>query len=611
MSDPHLSVEPQANAGGAPDTPSSTPASPITASSIAAVRRPLGLIFPTVVLLAYWIITEASYRMEMGMFYRFVTRMLTLLITIVFFLFWGLSRRHFTWGQRLLALALILGTMSVAGAVSHPATGPFATAMMGLPIVITFSIGWLWLTRQRAAGVELSGIAVICLLVFGAISLLRWDGMDGRQRPELSWRWTPNAEAQFLQQVPQAPEAVEGSGIEIEASPADWTSFRGDHRRGVVSDVTLGDWSSAPPREVWRHRVGPGWSSMIAVGDYLFTQEQRDDHEAIVCYQLQTGNEIWHSSGKGSKERFSDSLSGSGPRATPTYFEHKIYSYGARGHLDCVEASTGKNLWSHSIFELAGAKVPQWGSASSPTIVDDLVLVFAGGENGSSIIAFDRLSGDLRWKAPGGTVSYSTPQIMSIAGQRQIVMHDDRGLTGLRIADGKLLWTHLSPHGASFQPMLQPHQIADDQLLVNWDSGLLCLRIRQDGEQWSLQELWKSNRLKPSFNEFVIHDGFIYGLDDGILCCLDLATQQRKWKKGRYGFGQMLLIPESKELLILGEQGDVIRVAADPEAHRELGQFKAISGKTWNHPIIAQGRLVVRNAEEMACFDICGPATRN
>jgi hypothetical protein len=151
--------------------------------------------------------------------------------------------------------------------------------------------------------------------------------------------------------------------------------------------------------------------------------------------------------------------------------------------------------------------------------------------------------------------------------------------------------------------MLQPHLIDQDRLLVGWDAGVLCVQVRCAGESWKAEQQWSSTRLKPSFNDFVIHRDHIFGMDDGILACTD-ANGQRVWKRGRYGFGQLLLLPDLNELLVLGEQGEVIRVAADPQEFREIARFKAIEGKTWNHPILAHGRLVVRNGEEMACFEV-------
>lgn len=569
------------------------------------VRPALGLILPTIVLAVFWIITEASFRVESGMFYRFVARMITLLVLLLFFLAWGWTRRHFTWTQRLIAFVMIVGSMAISGAAGHPATGLFATAMIGLPIVISLSVGWLWLTRRRAPQLELAGIGIITVAVFGVVALLRWDGLDGRQRAELSWRWTPSPEERFLTQRPNVSSApTENQMVILKELPDDWTSFRGGEHESTVRQIQLGDWTKAPPREIWRRRIGPGWSSVIAVGDFLFTQEQRGDKEAVVCYQATTGNEVWSQSNSDRSERFDDSLSGTGPRATPTFHENRIYAYGAKGRLVCLNAATGAVHWSHLLFEMTGAALPQWGASTSPTVIDGLVAVFVGGKNDQGLLAFDLVSGEQRWSAPAGTVSYSTPQVLTIAGTRQIVMHDEVGLNGYQIRDGKRLWHHPSPNATSFQPMLQSHQIDDDRLIVNWDSGLLCCQIRPSDAGWNVTPLWTSNRLKPSFNDFVVYDGHLYGLDDGILCCVDLAKGQRRWKRGRYGFGQLLLLPDQNELLVLTEAGEVVRVATDPNEHREMGTFTAIRGKTWNHPMLAHGRLVVRNSEEMACFEL-------
>lgn len=576
-----------------------------TAKPISGGRPSLRLFVPTLMLIVFWTVTECSYRLEMGMFYRFVTRMIALLVLLLFFLFWGFSRRHFSLAQRGLTFLLIIGTMSIAGLLGDTSTGVPATAMVGLPIVLSLSVAWLWYARSRGFRLELIGIAAASTMVFGTIALLRWDGMEGRQRAQLSWRWTLKGEDRFRQAgVIQTMIPAVDQRPQLEETVDDWLSFRGGDREGVVSGITLPDWTTSPPKEVWRRRVGPGWSSVIAVGDYLFTQEQREDREAVICYNAKTGDEVWVHSSQECAERFEDSLSGTGPRATPTFHQNRIYSFGAKGQLECLDAVTGQPHWSQAVFKFAEASIPQWGSSTSPTIVDDLVVVFAGGKGDNGLLAFDRLTGELRWKSACGTISYSTPQIMTLGGQRQIVMHDDAGLNGIDIQDGKTLWHHPSPNAGSFQPMLQIHLTSTDQFIVNWDAGLLCLKVHRNGDDWKIQEMWKSNKMKPSFNDFVIHAEHIYGLDDGILACVDLEKGRRKWKGGRYGFGQMLLLPETNELLIVSERGELIRVAADPKEHRELGQVKAIEGKTWNHPSLAHGRLVVRNSEEMACFEL-------
>ena len=566
-------------------------------------RRPLRLWLPTIALLCYWIVDEGGRQIELGMFQRFISRFSALLALVLFFLIWGFTRRHFTFQQRLAAFAIIVGSVIVAGLAADPTVNIFGMALMGLPIALTLGTAWLWLTRGRTAGVELAGVAVACLVVFGTLALLRWEGLDGRQRSLMSWRWTPTAEERFLSERKKTDPA---SGALVEAIPAvvsdaDWTSFRGGDRESVVTGVLPGDWSQTAPKELWRKRVGPAWSSIIAVGDALITQEQRGDQEAVVCYGVADGTELWAHL---SDDRFEETLSGTGPRATPSASGDRVVAYGAKGELVCLELATGKPVWTHQVFTETGAAVPQWGSSTSPLIVDGLVVVFAGGKDDQGLVAYDLATGDPKWHSAAGTMTYSSPQVMTVAGVRQIVMQDEQSLSGYDITDGHRLWSHSSPHGGSFQPMIQPHLVGGDRLLVGWGSGTLFLQASREGDDWKLTELWESNRLKPGFNDFVVFGDYIYGLDDGILSCTDLENGKRVWKDGRYGFGQMLFLYESKELLIVSEKGDVIRVAASSKGLTEHGSFHAIDGKTWNHPIIAHGRLVVRNAEEMACFEL-------
>lgn len=599
----------QSDSSPRPDAPPEALATAFPGSATPSARKPLGLVVPTVVLAAFWIVTETSYQIEMGMFYRFLTRMVTLLIMLLFFLIWGFTRRHFSFLQRLFAFSIIVGTAAAAGTLAHESTGIPMMVMMGMPITLTLGILWLWATRKTSFRTEITGIAVASIAIFGTLALLRWDGMDGRQRPVFSWRWNPSSEEQFQRQG--ATQIVVSSEDQkpLEESAGDWSSFRGGDHESIVNDVELADWAKSPPKEIWRKRVGPGWSSIIAVGDFLFTQEQRGNQEAVVCYEAKSGDEVWVNSPTEVHDRFEEHLSGTGPRATPTFHENRIYAFGAKGQLTCLNATTGQPVWTQSLFSLTNRKAPQWGSASSPLVVDDKVVVFVGAENGKALLAFDRTTGEQRWQAPGGATSYSSPQVMTICGQRMIIMHDDQGLNGVAIDDGKVLWKHESPHAASFQPMIQPHLLADDRLLVNWDSGMICLKLQRSDDQWKIEEQWSSNRLKPSFNDFVVYENHIYGLDDGIFCCFDVENHQRVWKRGRYGFGQLLLLPKMKEVLVLTETGDVVRVALDPKELREIGRFKAIEGKTWNHPLLAHDRLVVRNGEEIACFDLTLPVT--
>lgn len=338
---------------------------------------------------------------------------------------------------------------------------------------------------------------------------------------------------------------------------------------------------------------------MTVVGDRLFTQEQRDRSEAVVCLDAATGREVWvHND----DVRFSDDQAGPGPRATPTFDDGRLYTLGATGILNCLDALTGERKWSHDLVAEMGAKRPIWGFSSSPLIVQGLVVVFAEGAGEKTLLAYDARSGELAWTANAGEAGYSSPQRISVNGTEQILFLGMSGLIGVDPATGKTLWQQSLPKGGLFRP-IQPHALGKGSILFASESdGVVLLNVKRDGENWTVSRQWASRALKPSFNDLVVHDGSIYGFDGNIFCCVDAQTGKRRWKEGRFGHGQVLLLADPSLLLILSEEGEVILLKANPQEHEEIGRFKAIEGKTWNHPAIAQGRLYVRNGEEMACY---------
>src|SRR5262249_16538707 len=291
---------------------------------------------------------------------------------------------------------------------------------------------------------------------------------------DFRWRWNPTAEDRFLAGLPKRAGEEAGSpsspahGWHPTLTPGDWTGYRGPDRDGVVRGVTIaGDWDTDPPRLLWRQPVGPAWSSVIVVGDRLFTQEQRGEQETVVCYESATGKEIWvHDDAT----RFWESVSGAGPRATPTFAGGRIFALGGTGILNCLDAATGKPHWSHDIKAVAGGKAPGRGDSGSPLVVGALVIVFAGGDGDQNLLAYRTDSGELAWTAPAGPSSYSSPQLTTIAGKPQCLFLSDRGLTSVEPATGTVLWRHgLAMPGAP--RTLQAHRLGDAQLVVGTLSG--------------------------------------------------------------------------------------------------------------------------------------------
>ena len=298
-------------------------------------------------------------------------------------------------------------------------------------------------------------------------------------------------------------------------------------------------------------------------------------------------------------------MSGAGPRATPTFVDGRVFTLGATGILNCLDAQTGKLLWTRDINQDSHGTPPMWGLSSSPLVAGQNVIVYGGGKAGKSLLAYRADTGDLAWTAAAGENSYSSPQLTTIAGVPQCLMFHDFGLTSVDPATGKELWkAGIAMPGA---PRCgQPHRSDENKLAVAMldNPGVSLIDVTKDGDQWKVSPVWVSKDLKPEFPDFVIHEGNAYGFDGSIFCCLNLATGKRAWKDGRFGRGQVILLEDQALLLVISESGEAVLQAADAQARKEIGRFQALSGKTWNGPVIANGRLYLRNAEEMACYEV-------
>jgi outer membrane protein assembly factor BamB len=342
-------------------------------------------------------------------------------------------------------------------------------------------------------------------------------------------------------------EAEPASSTAVEAV-AEWPGFRGIQRDGVVRGVRIEtDWSKSPPVALWRRPIGPGWSSFAVRGDLLYTQEQRGDDEIVACYRVSTGRPVWRHR---DATRFWESNGGAGPRGTPTLADGRVYAFGATGILNALDAASGAVVWSRNVAADANRKVPTWGFASSPLVVDDVVIVAAAG----TLVAYDRATGDRRWSGPSHGGSYSSPHRATVDGVVQVLLLGGPGAVSVAPADGAVLWEHVWSPGANV--IVQPALTADGDVLVNTlaetgGAGLRRLAVTHGPAGWTVEERLTSRGLKPYFNDFVVHDGHAYGFDGSILAAIDLADGERKWKGGRYGNGQLVLLADQDLRLVL------------------------------------------------------------
>jgi outer membrane protein assembly factor BamB len=340
---------------------------------------------------------------------------------------------------------------------------------------------------------------------------------------------------------------------------------------------------------------------MSVVGDRLFTQEQRGPEEAVVCYHADTGQQLWAHS---DNARFSETVAGPGPRATPTFANGHLYTLGAAGKLNCLDAATGAVIWSRDAAADSGAKLPIWGFAASPLVADGLVTVYTGGPNGKAVNAYAADTGQPAWSAGLGTIGYCSTQFATLAGVPQILIAANDGLTAMDPKTGAQLWRHEWKVPEGMTRITQPTVIGDADVLLGtaFDMGTRRLHVAHEGSAWDVKELYTTRAIKPYFNDLVYHDGNLYGFDTVFLTCVDANDGKVKWRTRGYGSGQVLLLADQSMLLVLSETGEAALVDAAPAAYHERAKFEALEGKTWNHPVIARGNLYVRNGEEIAAY---------
>ena len=432
--------------------------------------------------------------------------------------------------------------------------------------------------------------AFIVVVLALPVMFFRLAGFNGDVAPVFKWRWS------LVQERLRNNVEELGDGAAYKA--LSYPQFLGPTRNAVVMNSHLErDWQKYPPQLLWQRPVGKGWSAFAVANGFAITQEQHEGDETVSCYDVLTGELRWrHRDHTG----YASPLTGDGPRATPTLVNGKVYTLGATGVLNCLAVADGALLWNKDILRDNEAKAANWGVSGSPLVLDSLVIVSAGGANGRSLVAYHHKTGDRVWSGGDAPAGYSSPSLAKLLGRSQILIFNQGSIAGHDPTNGKVQWQHDWPGG---NPCVsQPLPITGERVLVSsgYGIGSKLFQIVETSNGMQASIVWESNRLKAKFANLVLHGGYVYGLDDGILACLDPETGQRTWKAGRYGHGQVLLVDDL--LLIQAENGEVVLVEANPADHNELSRFTALSSKTWNHPALAGDLLLVRNDREAACY---------
>jgi hypothetical protein len=546
-------------------------------------------------------------------------------------LLWWLLFSRAPWSERLAAIVLmpaaVFGTSYLIDKSILTGAMGFLLYLYAIPVLCLALVIWAVAARGLSRGPRFASLVATILAACGLFALVRTGGMSGEGDADLHWRWTPTPEERLLamagkepvttsalattstgaKATPLSPRGGRGQG-EGGNSPHDkplWPGFRGPDRDGAARGVQIAtDWSHSRPVEMWRRPIGPGWSSFAVQGDLIYTQEQRGDDEIVACYSLTTGKPVWMHK---DHVRFWESNGGAGPRATPTLSNGRVYTLGATGIVNALSAADGSMVWWRHAAADTGAKVPNWGFAGSPLVVDDLVIVATGGR----LAAYESASGGKpRWLNQDGKGGYSSPHLVEIGGVKQVVFLCGLGATSVAPSTGKVLWKY----DWRIDGITQPALTGQADLLIGSGSGLAdaavgvrCIEVGHAKDNWTTHERWTSTGIKPYFNDFVVHKGHAYGFDGSLLACINLADGKRKWKGGRYGHGQVIVLADEDLLIVLSEKGELALIEAKPDQFKELAKIPAIEGKTWNHPVLAGNVLLARNGEEMAAFRLSPP----
>ena len=572
---------------------------PLDPSLGKTLRKPLR-VWPGVLAVVLLLAARFGVKMVVPGFAGFRDGMLVSLGLAAVVVLWWLLLSRARWLERLGGVLLLAGGLAATRLLAHESMGPFWLLAYALPFLLLAFVAWAVATRRLADRVRWATLIVAVVAACGPWLAARSEGITGDHVGQFAWRWTETADdrARFEELGdPAAAPAVEET---VASEGPAWPGFRGPRRDGRVPSVRIGtDWSADPPVELWRRPVGPGWSSFAVRDGRLYTQEQRGDEELVSCYDLATGTPLWHHR---DPVRFFEANAGAGPRATPAVSGRRVVALGATGLLNALDAVSGDLLWSRDVTADTGVPVPDWGFSGSPLIADDLAVVAVSGR----LAGYELASGQPRWLGETRGLSYSSPTAMTISGVPQVVQLSQAGVSGVAAVDGTALWHHPAP---GF-PIVQPAALGGAGLLysVSQEQGTRRLAVhRGPNGDWMPEEGWSSSALKPYFNDFVLHEGHVYGFDGRILAAVDLESGERRWKGGRYGSGQMVLLSDQDLLLVLSETGELALVSATPERFTELARMPVLEGKTWNHPVVVGDVLLVRNGAEMAAFRLPAP----
>ena len=408
-------------------------------------------------------------------------------------------------------------------------------------------------------------------------------------------------------------------GSILAATATEWPQWRGPNRDGLSDEVgILKEWSPDGPKVLWKIPLGEGFSGISVSQGRVYTMFSTGNDEFVVCLNATDGQEIWRFR---SDDNYHEGQGGNGPRATPTIDGDLLFTISAHGKLYALNAGNGEKVWSHDLQRKFGSKMPRWGFSTSPLVDGELLLVEVGGKGEKSIVAFNKNSGDVVWSTHKDKLGYSSPIAITVQGVRQIICFTGTKLISVSPTDGTIYWKYPWKTGYDVNAAT-PVFIPPDKIFISsgYDKGAAVLQMRvfvsHDDDRVAveqiranrgavrIEEIWKNRKMKNQFASSVLYDNYLYGFDNSILKCIEADTGEEQWKTR--GFGKGTVILADGHLIILSDRGKLGLAEATPAGYIEKSSAKVLNGLCWTAPTLAEGRLYLRNEEEMVCLDMTG-----
>lgn len=393
--------------------------------------------------------------------------------------------------------------------------------------------------------------------------------------------------------------------IAFSLSADDWPQWRGPSRDGISKETGWNtSWPATGPKKLWQQKVGVGYSSMSVSSGRVYTMGNSDNTDSVWCFDAETGAAQWHHDYPCAAK---DPNGFKGTRCTPTVEGDRVYSVSRHGHFFCLDAKSGKVIWAKNLITDLEGKEPMhgggknegWGFSGSPLIERDMVLIEGGGGNGASVVALNKSTGAVVWKAGNDEAGYSSLMASNVDGERCVVQFAGEYLVLHRMKDGSELWR--LPWKTSYGVNSATPIIHGDELFISSGYGFGCALIKLSKSEG--KEIWRNKNMRNHVNSCVLVNGALYGFDESELKCLDWKTGEVKWGNRSYGKGS--LICADGKLLLFGQSGKLGVAEAHPAAFKEICAFQAMEGQnTWANPVLANGRIYVRNLDTLMALDV-------